>query len=270
MSHLSEYQDKFECIRLERDEQGILLVTLHREGKALRWGRDSHLEISQAWGFIASDPDNRVVILTGTGEDFLRFEYGTFGPPITGGSSHGHSAQSWDPVMAAEHNLMTDQLSVPVPVISAVNGPCPVHADIPLLADIVLAAPTASFADESHFWTLGTVPGDGVHVVWPNLLGPNRGRYFLLAGSHIHADEALRLGLVGEVVEADALLDRAYELARKIAGYPAMNVRYTRDLLTRRLRRTMQEELDYGLALQGLAYVAKAERMRDAGEHMDG
>ncbi len=270
MATLDEYRDSFELIRFERDDLGILLVTLHRDGDSLRWGRDSHLEVSRMLTTVASDPDNRVVILTGSGADFLRYEYGTFGPPTTGGSAYGHSANSWDPVMAAEHNLMTGHLSIPVPVIAAVNGPCPVHADIALLSDIVLATEDTYFADKSHFWTLGTVPGDGVHVYWPALLGPNRGRYFLMAGSPIPSDEALRLGLIGEVVERSSLLDRAYEHARRIAGFPPMNARYTRDLLTRRLRKMMHEELDYGLTLQGLAYVGLAERNREANQVLTG
>jgi enoyl-CoA hydratase/carnithine racemase len=261
---LAQYQAEFECIRFSRDEDGILLVTLHREGGTLRWGRDSHLEVCRMLGLVASDPGNRVVIITGTGEYFTKFELSSFGPPI-GGTKYGHTAQSWDPVMSAEHSLMTGHLSIPVPVIAAVNGPAHVHADIALLSDIVLATPDSHFADHSHFW-LGVVPGDGVHVIWPALLGPNRGRYFLMAGSPIHADEALRLGLIGEIIEPGSLLDRAYEHARKIAGYPSMNVRYTRDLLTRRLRQAMHEELDYGLALQGLSALAAAEANRAAEE----
>ncbi len=264
MATLDEYQNGFECIRFERDDLGILQVTLHRDGGSLLWGRDAHLEVSRMLGVVASDPDNRVVIITGTGADFVKFDFDAFGPPVTGGSAHGHSANSWDPIMTAEHNLMTGHLSIPVPVIAAVNGPCPVHADIALLSDIVLATKDTYFADMSHFWSNGTVPGDGIHVLWPALIGPNRARQFLMAGSPIPADEALRLGLIGEIVTETTVLDRAYEHARRIAGFPPMNVRYTRDLLTRQLRKAMHEELDYGLTLQGLAAVARAERSREA------
>ncbi|MFD0439933.1 enoyl-CoA hydratase/isomerase family protein [Streptomyces chartreusis] len=264
MTTLDQYQDQFSCIRISRDENGILLIRLHREDETLRWNRDSHLEVSRMLPLVASDPDNRVVIITGTGEYFTKFELTAFGPPI-GGTRHGHTAQSWDPIMSAERSLMSAHLSIPVPVIAAVNGPAHVHADIALLSDVVLATPRAHFADESHFWR-GIVPGDGVHVVWPALLGPNLGRYFLMAGKPLEAEEALSRGLIGEIVEDEHLLDRAYEIARKIAAYPDMNVRYTRDLLTRRYRRLMADELGYGLTLQGLSAVAAAETNRAAEE----
>ena len=72
------------------------------------------------------------------------------------------------------------------------------------------------------------VPGDGVHVVYPMLLGANRGRYFLLTGQSIGAEEALRLGLVSEVLSPEALLSRAWELAEQIAKKSDLVLRYTR------------------------------------------
>jgi enoyl-CoA hydratase/carnithine racemase len=60
------------------------------------------------------------------------------------------------------------------------------------LCDIVIASDTATFQDDPHFLN-GIVPGDGVHIIWPLLLGPNRGRYFLLTGQKLSAQEALSL-----------------------------------------------------------------------------
>ena len=106
-------------------------------------------------------------------------------------------------------------LDIEVPVIAAVNGPVNIHAEIAVLSDIVLAADHAAFADAPHFPN-GLVPGDGVHVIWPYLLGRNRGRYFLLTGQRLSAQEALQLGVVSEVMPASRLLPRARELARQI------------------------------------------------------
>lgn len=79
-----------------------------------------------------------------------------------------------------------------VPVIGAVNGPALIHAEIPLLADVVLAADTTVFADKTHF-TRGSVPGDGVHLIWPYLLGPRRGKYFLMTAQEIASGRTRRL-----------------------------------------------------------------------------
>ena len=65
-------------------------------------------------------------------------------------------------------------------MIAAVNGPATVHAEVAVLCDIALAAETAEFQDRAHFSGFHVVPGDGSHLVWPLLLGLNRGKYFLL------------------------------------------------------------------------------------------
>jgi enoyl-CoA hydratase/carnithine racemase len=61
--------------------------------------------------------------------------------------------------------LVENVLAVEVPIIRAVNGPCSIHAEVPLLSGIVLASHTAYFQDLAHF-PRGLVPGDGSHVLW--------------------------------------------------------------------------------------------------------
>ena len=149
-------------------------------------------------------------------------------------------------------------LEIEVPIIAAVNGPALVHAEIPLLSDIVLAAESAEFQDAPHF-PRGTVPGDGVHVVWPLLLGPNRGRYFLLTGQKLSAQEALALGVVSEVLPKDLLMARAWELAEQLSQQSTLALRYSRVVLTLHLKRLLQDMLGYGLAVEGLAMLGRQE-----------
>jgi enoyl-CoA hydratase/carnithine racemase len=85
------------------------------------------------------------------------------------------------------------------------------------------------------------------------LLGPNRGRYFLLAKQEIDAQEALRLGIVGEVLPQKDLLPRAWELARDIDRSDRLTLKYTRLALTQQLKRAVLTDLPYGLTLEGLA-----------------
>ena len=88
---------------------------------------------------------------------------------------------------------------------------------------------------------------------FPMAMGLNRGRYFLLTGQVLTAREAKEAGLVNEVLTRDQLMPRAWELARQVLRQPEMNRRYARILLTEQLRRSINELLPYGLALEGLA-----------------
>jgi enoyl-CoA hydratase/carnithine racemase len=168
------------------------------------------------------------------------------------------TATRWSRLLREGRELLQRFLDIEVPVIACVNGPVHVHSELPVLADIVLASDTAEFADRAHF-VHGVVPGDGVHVVWPLLIGLNRARHFLLTGQAIGAEEAKALGVVAEVVPHDALPSRAWELAASLERKPRLALRYTRLALTRRLRRELDADLDIGLALEGLGLVSLSE-----------
>jgi enoyl-CoA hydratase/carnithine racemase len=148
--------------------------------------------------------------------------------------------------------LLDNLLAIEVPVIGAVNGPAHIHAELLVLSNIVIASDTASFADIAHF-PYGVVPGDGVHIVWPALLGPTRASYFLLTGQILSAQQGLDLGFVNEVVPFDQVNARAWALAGEIAAKPIMARHFARTLLTHDMKRRMLEQLSHGFALEGMA-----------------
>jgi enoyl-CoA hydratase/carnithine racemase len=248
MIKFDDYQKKYSHIRMERQD-GILQITLHTEGAVLKWSGPSHEQLGYAFADIARDHENKVVIMTGTGDAFCAEidmqGFGRFTPEI------------WDHVYKDGKHLLMNLLDIEVPVIAAVNGPALIHAEIAVLSDIVIASDNAEFQDAPHFPN-GLVPGDGVHIVWPLVLGVNRGRYFLLTGQKLSAREAQTLGVVSEVVPRERLLNRAREIAEEIVKRPTLATRYARVAITQQLKRAMLDNLGYGLALEGLGALSVA------------
>ena len=256
MVTLDEYANKYQSVRMERRD-GILQITLHTNGGSLQWGGTSHEELPQAFHDIGSDPENRVVIMTGSGDAFT-------GPPGTRESRPKRSPSQWDKTYREGKHLLMNLLDIEVPMISAINGPALRHSELPLLCDIVLASENAAFQDSGHFIN-GLIPGDGMHVIYPMLLGLNRGRYFLLTGQTIDAPKALELGLVSEVLPREELLPRAWALAEQLAEQSPLVLRYSRVLLTQYVKRMMHELLGYGLALEGLGSADTLEQQSSPG-----
>ena len=155
--------------------------------------------------------------------------------------------------------MLSNILDVEVPMISALNGPVLLHSEYALLTDIILATPQTVFQDKPHF-DFGIVPGDGVNLLWPEVIGPMRGRYFILTRQILDAETAKAWGVINEIVPADRLLARAHELADGIASLPPLTSRYTRMVLTKKLRRVVEDGAAFGLALEGIsaAEVARA------------
>jgi enoyl-CoA hydratase/carnithine racemase len=247
MSKFDDYREKYQHVRMERRDR-ILQITFHTGGGPLKWSMSAHEELGYAFADISRDEENKVIIMTGTGDTYCaELDMGT--------SLRQMTTEIWDHVYKDAKHLLMNLLDIEVPIVAAVNGPALVHAEIPVLSDIVIASENAEFQDAPHFPN-GIVPGDGVHVVWPLVLGTNRGRYFLLTGQKLSAREAQTLGVVSEVVSRDRLLPRAWELAQQVAAKPRLASRYARVALTQPIKRLMLEHLGYGLALEGLAMSA--------------
>src|SRR5207245_10375364 len=143
-------------------------VRLHSDGRWRRWGCLPDGDLREAFHDIGAVRENRVVILTGTGHEFS----GARATPETSSFAARPSIERIDRIHWEGRHLLMNLLNIEVPVISAINGPAWRHSEIPLLCCLVLAAETAQFQDSAHF-TSDVVPGDGMHIVYPLLLGMN-------------------------------------------------------------------------------------------------
>ena len=252
----ADYQHGYNNAALSRDN-GILVVKLQTEGGEFVWSAEAHEELGFLFADISTDRDNKAVVLTGTGTNFCA--------QINAASFKLSTPQEWDLTFHEGRRLLMNLLSIEVPVIAAINGPARIHPEIPVLSDIVLASETAVFQDAPHFMS-GIVPGDGAHIVWPHIIGPNRGRYFLITGQELSASQAEEYGAVNEVLAPELLMDRAIELATYIAAMPELTRRYTRVALTQRIKRLLEEGLSVGLALEALAAISGVPRDGRLGE----
>jgi enoyl-CoA hydratase/carnithine racemase len=255
MRSFDDYKDLYSTIAMERSEGGILELTFRTVGHPSWVFTDTtHSELGAAFQDVASDRENRVVIITGSGNRFCAdIDYSGF---IR--EKRFESASGWDQIRWDGTRMLTKFMEIEAPVIAAINGPAASHSELPLLADIVLASDTTVFADSTHI-VARTVPGDGMQVVWSALMGANRASYFLLTGQEISAQEALDLGVVNEVMPPSKLMTRARELAADLAKLRPMTLQATRRVLTTELRRRLLEEVPYGLSMEALAALDNRE-----------
>lgn len=255
MSRFDNYRNAYSNARLTRTPEGVLEVALHTDGGKLIFNGHTHEQFVDLFHDIGSDPDNRVVILTGSGDAFM--------DEITPDGFDFFTPRGYDKIFREGKKVLMNLLDIEVPLIAALNGPVLLHSEYALLADIVLATPQTVFQDKPHF-DFGIVPGDGVNLLWPEVVGSIRGRHFILTRQVLDAQTAKDWGVVNEIVPADQLLARAHEVAASIAALPPLTARYTRIALTQKLRRIVDEGAGYGLALEGISAADVARRASQA------
>src|ERR1700758_3337619 len=244
MSRFDAYRASFPNARLTRSKSDVLEVALHTDGGTLVFDGHIHEQFVDLFHAIGSDPDNRIVILTGSGNAFME----TISPE----GFDFFTPQGFDKIYREGRKVLMNILDIEAPMIAAVNGPVRLHSEYILLCDIVLATPSTVFQDKPHF-EFGIVPGDGVHLLWQEAIGTIRGRYFILTRQELDARTAKEWGAVNEIVAADKLLPRAREIAEGLAKLPPLTARYTRMALTQKLRRIIDEGVTLGLALEGIS-----------------
>lgn len=244
MAKFETYRDAFPNAQLTRKDNGVLEVALHTDGGKLVFNGHTHEQFVELFHQIGEDRENRAVILTGSRDAFM--------DTIDADGFDFFTPQGYDKILREGRKVLSNILDIEVPMITALNGPVLLHSEYALLTDIILATPQTVFQDKPHF-EFGIVPGDGVHVLWPHVIGSVRGRYFLLTRQVLDAETAKDYGVVNEIVPADRLLARAHEIADGIAALPPLTGRYTRIALTQTLRRLIDEGTGYGLALEGIS-----------------
>jgi enoyl-CoA hydratase/carnithine racemase len=112
---------------------------------------------------------------------------------------------------------------------------------------------------------MGSVPGDGIHSCFQELLGVKRAAYALLTGQTINAQLALEWGMVNEVHPRDQLLSRAWKLADHIMSQPRVTRRLTTQIIRRPWKRRITDDLDGGFGIQMFGHLAKNQAIHNPG-----
>jgi enoyl-CoA hydratase/carnithine racemase len=242
-------EPQYKHLDFDRRPNGVLVVMLHDgNGGAFQINDTSHRELGEAFATIGADRANKVVILTGAANAFI--DGAAFSDPAALTTPNGIRRLAQEGT-----RLIRNFLDIEVPIIAAVTGVANVHADLVFASDIVIASDEAVFQDVAHIMG-GLPPSDGAHVIWLEALGHLAGKRYLVTAEPLSAADAMRLGGVNEVLARDAVLPRAIELAEQLAALPELTRRYSRVLLTQRLKARLQEDLGWGFALESVAALA--------------
>ncbi len=221
-----------DTVLLTRPQSGTALITLNRPERLNAMTAELVGTLHDRLDDVADDPSVRVVVLTGAGRAFCA------GLDLTG---YGTPAATVDPssgpvgvAMATQEEiagLVVHLRRVPQPVVAAVNGAAAGGGlALVLGSDVRLAAASARFS--AAFIRIG-VSGCDIGTSWllPRLVGAGAAHEMMLTGRLVEADEAERRGLVLEVVDDGALLDRAMAEARLILANSPLGVRLTKETM---------------------------------------
>ncbi|MEQ6887501.1 enoyl-CoA hydratase-related protein [Halomonas sp. CS7] len=170
-----------------------------------------------------------------------------------GGDFEGSVAEVADRYRRGIQRLPLALQGVEVPIIAAVNGPAiGAGFDLANMADLRLASRMARFGET--FLNLGIIPGDGGAWFLQRLIGYQRAFELTLTGRVIDAEQARDYGIVLEVTEPEALMDRAQALAGQIAAQPPRATRLTKRLMKRADRMALPDFLDLCATFQGMCH----------------
>ena len=242
----------YETLIVERDDSGVVTVTLNRPEKKNALSVQMTLELTQVLDEIADSRDDHVLVLTGAGDAFTS---GADLSPEKGESSFGGSTSVGQSLQGMRRlgRLITRLHDLPQPTIAAVNGVAVgAGCNIALGCDLVIASDTARFSE--IFARRGLSIDGGGSWLLPRLIGLHKAKELAFLAEIISAEEAERYGIVNRVVPAGDLEKVVAELAQRIAAQPPIQLSITKKLLNQSFSVTMAEAVEFEDVAQTLAF----------------
>lgn len=237
-----------EEVVLKRIDGHVATLTINRPDKLNALNIETRSRMVQELDELAKNDDIRVVVITGAGDKAF----------IAGADISEFEGRS--PV--DQYRVMTDSsvfLAVdrfPKPTIAAINGFClGGGCELAMACDIRIASEKAKLGQPEI--NLGLLPGGGGTQRLPRLVGMGAAFKLLYTGDFIRADEALRIGLVDEVVPAGDVAARAKELAEAIAAKSPVALRLIKQAVRTSMRTPLDEGLRQEVSLFALAFASE-------------
>jgi len=204
-------------------------------------------EIAQCLAALKRDREVRALVLTGAGGAFCA------GGDLRSIGSAQLDGAGWRERMKDAHAWVGALIALDRPVIAAVDGPAfGAGFSLALAADFIVASPRARFC--LSFMKLGLVPDFGALYTLPRIVGVQRAKELMLSAREVAADEAQRLGIVFEIVEAERVLARAQALAATFVGASPMAVSLVKRALAAAPAASLDTMLDFEADAQALCF----------------
>jgi len=249
MDTLDHYA-RYKSLTLRRHPGGVLEIIMNGAG-ANRSGlatadHHMHRELAEIWRDVDTDPETRVALIRGEGKGF------SGGGDLDLVQDMADHFEVRARVWREARDLVYNVINCSKPIVSAMHGPA-VGAGLVagLLADVSIAAKTARIID-GHT-RLGVAAGDHAAIVWPLLCGMAKAKYYLLLCEPISGEEAERIGLVSLAVDDDQLIERAFDVANRLARGSQSAIRWTKYALNNWLR-LAGPTFDASLALEFMGF----------------
>jgi enoyl-CoA hydratase len=187
----------------------VAIITLNRPEKRNALSAELVVELGDAVEALDADQDVRAMVLTGADPAFSAgFDLRNLGSELA-----ETRAKRWEGEVRRLGMLPGHH----TPIVGAINGPAVTGGlELALGCDFLIASTRASFADTHG--RVGVMPGGGMTIRLPALVGVDRARRMSLTGDFIDAETALAWGLVTEMTVHEDLLPRAIEVAGTIAS----------------------------------------------------
>ncbi|POY02168.1 enoyl-CoA hydratase [Mycobacterium kansasii] len=218
-----------ETLVKESPRSGVVVIRLNRPERLNAINDAMLAEFTRTFASLAADASVKAVVLTGAGRGFCSgIDVRDFGAGAPDAGDPAIDRMRFQEAMASIPRAIRD---LPQPVIAAVNGPC-VGAGLALClaADIRICSAAATFGNAAILLGLsGAEMGMSYHL--PRIVGTSVAADWMLTGRTVSAAEADRRGLVSQLVAPEGLLDRALELAGRIAELAPLAVALTKRAL---------------------------------------